>query len=243
MTFLSPTRTERILPEWPTTAGGAEAGQVGGARPRRSARRGRRAAGSQPEPMTSSTSCLSTPVSSASLAAASWASAFGSSVTALVTRYVRDRWTCRAWRVAPRRSRRARRPPRRPRRARRGTTPRAAHPRRRPARRPSTATSPVMVATRSRGLAVEPGVAPSQLSRTATSSSVTSYTATKTCSKWSWTIVARAPSQPRSSPPNVSRQPCSQPVPCSGECGQRSQHAARIHVGPVGGVQGHARQR
>src|SRR6266702_2374670 len=35
-------------------------------------------------------------------------------------------------------------------------------------------------------------------------------------------MVARAPSQPRSSPPNVSRQPLSQPVPAAGECGHRS---------------------
>ncbi|SHW30743.1 Uncharacterised protein [Mycobacteroides abscessus subsp. abscessus] len=33
--------------------------------------------------------------------------------------------------------------------------------------------------------------------------------------------MASAPSQPMSSPPKVSRQPCSQPVPAIGECGAR----------------------
>src|SRR5262249_7628384 len=36
------------------------------------------------------------------------------------------------------------------------------------------------------------------------------------------TIVASAPSQPKFSPPKVSRQPLSQPVPVAGECGARS---------------------
>ena len=49
--------------------------------------------------------------------------------------------------------------------------------------------------------------------------------------------MASAPSQPCSSPPNVSRQPSSQPVPRSGECGQRSPIRARVQVRPVGGVQ------
>ncbi|SKV13678.1 Uncharacterised protein [Mycobacteroides abscessus subsp. abscessus] len=34
-------------------------------------------------------------------------------------------------------------------------------------------------------------------------------------------IPSSEPSQPMSSPPKVSRQPCSQPVPAIGECGAR----------------------
>ncbi len=41
------------------------------------------------------------------------------------------------------------------------------------------------------------------------------------CDVGSSTTVASAPSQPMSSPPNVRRQPCSQPVPAIGECGAR----------------------
>jgi len=46
-----------------------------------------------------------------------------------------------------------------------------------------------------------------------------SYTPTNTCSPGASAIVASAPSQPRSSPPKVSRQPSSQPVPAMGEWG------------------------
>src|SRR3954451_8016853 len=49
-----------------------------------------------------------------------------------------------------------------------------------------------------------------------------SYRATKTWPAESGTTMGSAPSQPCSSPPNVSRQPTSQPVPAAGECGQRS---------------------
>ena len=48
-----------------------------------------------------------------------------------------------------------------------------------------------------------------------------SYSATKTWERGASTIVASAPSQPICSPPKVSRQPFSQPVPRSGECGAR----------------------
>ena len=45
---------------------------------------------------------------------------------------------------------------------------------------------------------------------------------TKTWAPGSSTTVARAPSQPMSSPPKVSRQPSSQPLPRGGEMGVRS---------------------
>ena len=48
-----------------------------------------------------------------------------------------------------------------------------------------------------------------------------SYSTTKTDESGSSTTVASAPSQLRSSPPKVSRQPGSQPVPATGEDGQR----------------------
>ena len=49
-----------------------------------------------------------------------------------------------------------------------------------------------------------------------------SYSTTNTDESGSSTTVASAPSQLRSSPPKVSRQPGSQPVPATGEDGQRA---------------------
>lgn len=48
-----------------------------------------------------------------------------------------------------------------------------------------------------------------------------SYSATKTCERGASTRVTSAPSHPMCSPPKVSRQPFSQPVARSGECGAR----------------------
>src|SRR6266508_920483 len=62
----------------------------------------------------------------------------------------------------------------------------------------------------------------SHSSSLSTSCSLTSYSATKTWLVGSSTMVAIEPSQPRSSPPKVSRQPVIHPVPRSGECGHRT---------------------
>src|SRR6478735_10918904 len=49
-----------------------------------------------------------------------------------------------------------------------------------------------------------------------------SYSAMNTWPSGSGTTIGSAPSQPRSSPPKVSRQPLSHPVPAAGEWGHRS---------------------
>src|SRR5579875_715550 len=67
-----------------------------------------------------------------------------------------------------------------------------------------------------------PVSAPSHTSSACKSCGDTSYSATNTEPAESGTIIGSAPSQPCSSPPKVSRQPCNHPVPAAGECGHRS---------------------
>ena len=248
-TRLPSASTDRTRPAWPSTAGGAKPGSsVTGrswlASPSTSA------AGTQPEPSTTATSCRCHPGAprpatgrrggrrGAGRPEQRARGADGHEPEATVTPG-RDG---RGDGAGPPRSRRGRRPPRRTRPSGPGSARTGARPRRRPARTARPVLSPSRVCTRTRTFRYSPASAPSHMSSSRSSAAVTSYSITKTCEPASSTTVISAPPASASSPPKVSRHPTSQPVPAGGECGACVGHVPRVEIAAVRRVQGHARQ-
>ena len=147
----------------------------------------------------------------------------------------------RAAAAGPRRSRPVRRPPRRVGHQARGSAPTAARPRRRRARTARRVASPSRVCTRTRILRYRPDSAPSQTSssRSSAGGDVVQHRRRPATPASSTTVIS-APPASAWSPPNVSRQPTSQPVPARRGVRGLLGHLPRVEVAAVRGVQGHA---